>query len=656
VPAASGKEIYDALAEIYQGPPGASESLGAAGIPGLRYLDGISRSDGEGTRNYVIWDEALLTPEKADIKPYYSRAERRDDGDTEIRALVEQYANVNGAPTEAQIRAAVKQYREAEKAYGGKVAYDKAKADGRTKLTYGQWVQVRTPNFKRWFGDWAGAKARAALEAINAVRVKVPATWAGADVKTLRDLAKTAYQQAAGKGAVMMKDGREVKLTQVGFKETRQHSADRRVMELMASIREVLESAVPLASRAHTLANAGDSVRAWHYYGAKVTLGGKEQYAKIAVRESVNGEIYYDADLTSVESLGGRIGDATPTKSGAATVSADDFNISQWWNGINPDEVSKVTDSETGEPMVVYHGTNHSFDVFDPKRRTPGFLGRAFYLSGSSDLAGAYAKRDHRGNLRDGSNVMAAFVDAKSLHFVDLSSMSHTEFQSFPDRFGGDDGLSAWLSANGNDAIVGQRDPNIAGDGAEFWEVAVQSSNQIKSATGNIGTFGESDDIRFSRKADAQMSEQPEKADIKSYYSRAERRDDGDAEIRALVEQYANVNGAPTEAQIAEAVKQYREAEKAYGGKPAYDKAKADGRTKLTYGQWVQVRTPNFKRWFGDWAGAKARAALEAINAVRVKVPATWAGADVKTLRDLAKTAYQQAAVTCWPIFGRIES
>lgn len=121
----------------------------------------VSDAQEGGTHNYVIWDEALLTPKKAQIKPYYSRAERRDDGDADIRAMVEQYANVDGAPTEAEIREAITQYRDTERAYGGRPAYDKAKADGRTKLTYGQWVQVRTPNFKRWFGDWMNDPANA---------------------------------------------------------------------------------------------------------------------------------------------------------------------------------------------------------------------------------------------------------------------------------------------------------------------------------------------------------------------------------------------------------------------------------------------------------------------------------------------------------------
>lgn len=38
-----------------------------------------------------------------------------------------------------------------------------------------------------------------------------------------------------------------------------------------------------------------------------------------------------------------------------------------------------------------------------------------------------------------------------------------------------------------------------------------------------------------------------------------------------------------------------------YGGEEVYNKAKANGETELTYRQWVQVRTPAFKAWFGDW-------------------------------------------------------
>jgi hypothetical protein len=38
----------------------ASEALGKAGIPGLKYYDGMSRNAGEGTRNFVTWDQDVL--------------------------------------------------------------------------------------------------------------------------------------------------------------------------------------------------------------------------------------------------------------------------------------------------------------------------------------------------------------------------------------------------------------------------------------------------------------------------------------------------------------------------------------------------------------------------------------------------------------------
>ena len=48
----------------------------------------------------------------------------------------------------------MQQFEETAQKYGGEEAYKQAKADGRTVLTYRQWVQVRTPAFKEWFGDW----------------------------------------------------------------------------------------------------------------------------------------------------------------------------------------------------------------------------------------------------------------------------------------------------------------------------------------------------------------------------------------------------------------------------------------------------------------------------------------------------------------------
>ena len=70
----NGRAIYDLLSAKLGSPQAASEALLAAGIPGLRYLDGGSRRQGSGSANYVIWDEALLTPEAAEIVAINSEA------------------------------------------------------------------------------------------------------------------------------------------------------------------------------------------------------------------------------------------------------------------------------------------------------------------------------------------------------------------------------------------------------------------------------------------------------------------------------------------------------------------------------------------------------------------------------------------------------
>jgi hypothetical protein len=55
---ATGGTIYTLIAG--QNIKQASELLNQLGIPGIRYLDGGSRSDGEGTYNYVVFDENLI--------------------------------------------------------------------------------------------------------------------------------------------------------------------------------------------------------------------------------------------------------------------------------------------------------------------------------------------------------------------------------------------------------------------------------------------------------------------------------------------------------------------------------------------------------------------------------------------------------------------
>jgi hypothetical protein len=54
-----GKQIYEDAVKKYGSKKAASEALLKQGIPGIRYLDGGSRGAGQGTSNYVVFDDKL---------------------------------------------------------------------------------------------------------------------------------------------------------------------------------------------------------------------------------------------------------------------------------------------------------------------------------------------------------------------------------------------------------------------------------------------------------------------------------------------------------------------------------------------------------------------------------------------------------------------
>ena len=65
----TGRDIYESITPpdansfgfSESGASGVSKKLNELGIPGIKYLDGTSRSAGKGTRNFVVFDENDIT-------------------------------------------------------------------------------------------------------------------------------------------------------------------------------------------------------------------------------------------------------------------------------------------------------------------------------------------------------------------------------------------------------------------------------------------------------------------------------------------------------------------------------------------------------------------------------------------------------------------
>ncbi|MBQ7220821.1 MAG: hypothetical protein IJS28_07570 [Synergistaceae bacterium] len=136
------------------------------GIPGHRYFDLESRGTDKSTYNYVIWDESKIrmvgidpTSDKAAID-YYNRTkqlkEALEAANSETYNQSSMKADDFTLTPEAQ-----RQMDELRRKYHGTAQWLKAPNGKKSNLTEHQWLAVRTPNFKQWFGDWENAPEHA---------------------------------------------------------------------------------------------------------------------------------------------------------------------------------------------------------------------------------------------------------------------------------------------------------------------------------------------------------------------------------------------------------------------------------------------------------------------------------------------------------------
>jgi len=162
-------------------------------------------------------------------------------------------------------------------------------------------------------------------------------------------------------------------------------------------------------------------------------------------------------------------------------------NFKRWfgdWEN-DPDEASKVVDSD-GRPKVVLHGTpNNEFYAFDPEKAgsntNQGWLGKGFYFYGNTpEYASQYAGKNGR--------VLKVYLDIKNPYIATVEDFNRLAEANNPEesrRF------RERLEEEGYDGVFYNGDLN------EEW-VAFRP-DQIKSATENNGDFSrENPDIRFS--------------------------------------------------------------------------------------------------------------------------------------------------------------
>lgn len=153
---------------------------------------------------------------------------------------------------------------------------------------------------------------------------------------------------------------------------------------------------------------------------------------------------------------------------------------------------SKVVD-KNGKPLVVYHGTSRDFSEFKKRGVKPNFTSPqkniGFFFTDDPQYAGQYAGR---GFDKEDALVMPVYLSIKNPKYEPISLIDEIE-----DKWGQQKAkiYVEKLRLQGYDGIIFEGNTKIG----SIREIVVFNPTQIKSATGNIGTYDAANpDIRYS--------------------------------------------------------------------------------------------------------------------------------------------------------------
>jgi hypothetical protein len=361
-----------------------------------------------------------------------------------------------------------------------------------SNLNAAQWRQVRTPEFKAWFGDWE----------IAAQPQRDASTFSAA-----REAAK-AFQ---GKPLVS-RDGVTATVSRSNLDKMLSASAVHKSESAAEHALAVanLDTLFAMAETGWTKTDReGDqNIKAIHRLFAPMRVNGKARLVKLTVKEysqAAHGNRVYSVDAVEVK-------EGSPVPEMVDADRADGSRLLTGPTGLAESMVERIKDfnqrgaskvvDENGEPRVVYHGTTREFNVFEPVWKQleriahphelkPGGAMYDYYTRAKSepemhffgetdDLAQSYAEAN------DNGRVIQAFLKIAN------PVMGEEYGQDARDA-----ALDAMLKNNNDGARF--YDTSITGRwGGMAW--AVRTPTQIKSATGNRGTFDPATpDIRLSR-------------------------------------------------------------------------------------------------------------------------------------------------------------
>ena len=382
-------------------------------------------------------------------------------------------------------------------------------------LTPQQYRQVRTPEFKRWFGDWEKvARFKAAVEKIMSMEPVAAISGQEFQKDGIPLTEKvTKFWKERFNGVAISPELGEVRLDLEGVKSSIGHGIGSLKSAAFACVEDVIRNGVVFDRQKNWKERGYDTA----VIAAPVTIKGVEYVCEVVVEQRTNRQGFY---LHEVE-IKKKLEDVFKTSTEGGTPQASRSILALRAEDVKREEegMSKVVD-ENGEPLVVYHGSPHVFTVFDVERSGENFNrsredgGLLFFSSLPEtaedvlhDLEGRFP-----GTGLESARLYACFMRLRRPFMLDLGDASQRPFSGegvpenvkgspmawylFPHelRRGFDEGNA---HGAGYDGIV-LKGRNAYDGSPEVWGMATDS-RQVKSAADNRGTFdSENPDITFS--------------------------------------------------------------------------------------------------------------------------------------------------------------
>lgn len=220
-----------------------------------------------------------------------------------------------------------------------------------SNLNEKQWHQVRTPEFKKWFGDWELSEKKVLLTGPAIKKIKSGVIRGDENTKPIEAALKWAKKniQESIDAAIG-----EIIINERGIKDSLSHGFSQKKLDSIQALPDVLKSGVLLGSIPDY---KGDRI-VNHFFAAPIELDNERNILFVRVRGSENGkhfyvhEIFLEREIKELETHQtiAESEDSRPHR-GLKLYK----NILQKIYAVNPNSVSKIVD-ENGEPLVVYKG------------------------------------------------------------------------------------------------------------------------------------------------------------------------------------------------------------------------------------------------------------------------------------------------------------